>query len=178
MEEEKKITVDELKKKVEAARKTKKDYPFAKHIIREYLSHAEKLALVKGVVNASSYVEVNGKKIYKRDTPLRMFLFSMRLITLYTDIEINISKIDDEYDKLVSSGAMNGLLSSIPSEEINILQGMLDLVQDDLETNTRDFISFLESKIELVGIAFNTLLDVLDRPDIKQIISDMKEKNS
>lgn len=173
MTEEKKITVDELIKKVEAA---KTDYPFKKHIVKKYLPHAEKIALVKGVIDATSYVEVNGKQIYKRDTPNMMFVFSMRLIKEYTDI--TFESVVNDYDALVSSGSMNNILSAIPSEEISILKSMLDISRDDVEFNTRSIVSFLETKFDSLDIAINSLLEILGRPEVKAKIEELKNADS
>ena len=103
-----------------------------------------------------------------------MFLFSMRLVKEYTDIEIHDDKVTEEYDLLVSSGAMNAILSIISSEEIEILKGTLDFIRDDLEENTRSLVSFLETKFESVDIAMNTIMNILDKPEIKEKLASLK----
>lgn len=170
------MTVAEFIKEYETGIK-KTNYKLEKHVILKYLPHTKKVALVKGVIDASSYVEVDGKKMYRRNTPTKIFLFSMRLISEYTDIEINNADVVNEYDALVSSGAMDSLLSCIDEKELNILKGLLDFVQDDLETNTRSLVSFLETKFDSANIAFNTILGVLDRPDIKAKIEEILDTN-
>lgn len=153
--------------------KKRKEYTPSEHIKLDYLPHTQKIALVKGVVDAASYVTVNGKEVYKRDTPNMLFLFSMKLVETYTDIEINTAQVVNEYDDLVRCGAMDALLFCIPESEIKILKSLLDMVQDDLETNTRSLISFLETKTDSINMAINSLVEVLDKPEIKAKINEL-----
>lgn len=153
--------------------KKRKDYTPSGHIKLNYLPHTQKIVLVKGVVDAASYVTVNGKEVYKRDTPNMLFLFSMKLVETYTDIEINTAQVVNEYDDLVRCGAMDALLFCIPESEIKILKSLLDMVQDDLETNTRSLISFLETKTDSINMAINSLVEVLDKPEIKAKINEL-----
>ena len=146
--------------------KTEKKF-LKKHIVKSYMPYVEKKALINGIINASSYVEVAGKKIYKRDTPTMMFIFTLKLVESYTDIAIDVSSVNEEYDALLSSGAMDDILSNIPESEINILKGLLDMVRDDLEYNTRSLVSFLEAKSEAFQIGTDTLINVLNKMDIQ-----------
>ena len=150
----------------------KKEYSPINHITINYLSYSRKIAMIKGIVDAASYIEISGKKIYKRNTPQMYFLFSMKLLETYTDIEIGTEKVVNEYDSLVSSGAMDAILSCIPASEKTILNGMLDMTVDDLENNTRSIVSFLETKMDSIDIAINTFLDVLEKPEIKAKITE------
>lgn len=146
--------------------KTEKKF-LKKHIVKSYMPYVEKKALINGIINASSYVEVAGKKTYKRDTPTMMFIFTLKLVESYTDIAIDVSSVNEEYDALLSSGAMDDILSNIPESEINILKGLLDMVRDDLEYNTRSLVSFLETKSEAFQIGTDTLINVLSKMDIQ-----------
>lgn len=157
--------------------KKMKEYTPKEHIKLNYLPHTQKIALVKGIVDATSYAKIDGKQVYKRDTPNMFFLFSMKLVETYTDIEINTAQVVNEYDDLVRCGAMNALLSCIPESEIDILKGMLDMVRDDLEANTRSMVSFLETKFDSMDIAMNSLFSALDRPEIKEKIAELKGSN-
>ncbi len=150
--------------------KTEKKF-LKKHIVKSYMPYVEKKALINGIINASSYVEVAGKKIYKRDTPTMMFIFTLKLVESYTDIAIDVSNVHEEYDALLSSGAMDDILSNIPESEINILKGLLDMVRDDLEENTRSLVSLIETRLDSANYAFDALLKVLERPDIKDKIT-------
>ena len=169
---ETKITVDEIVSIFDSNKRIS-----SSHNVLGYMPYSQKIAFVKGIVDATSFVEVEGKKLYKRDTPASTFLFAMRLIKEYTDIEIDDSNVVEEYDKLVSSGAMDALLGIIAPKEIKILEGLLDMVEGDLEDNTRSLVSFLETKFDSADMALNTILGVLDRPDVKARIEDALKAN-
>ena len=167
------MNVEELIKKYEAAKKTKKEYDFSKHLKMSYMPYGEKCSLVKNVVENTSYVEVAGKKVYKRNTASMLFVFTMQLISRYTDIDIDGEKVVADYDALMESGVMNLLMSQIPEEEVSILRGMLDMQRDDEEMNTRSLISFFETKADVAKMFFDSLGKVLDKPEIQAKIAEM-----
>lgn len=169
------MKVDELIKEYEKAKKTKKEYDFSKRIKMQYMPYSQKCSLAKNIVANTSYVEVEGKSLYKRNTASMLFLFTMQLIANYTDIEIESKDVVEAYDLLVESGLMDELLSAIPDSETKILKGLLDFERDDLECNTRSLVSFLETKFESMDIAMTSLLNVLDRPEIKAKIEEFKK---
>ena len=171
MAEEKKITVDELIKKVETARKTKKDYPFEKHIVRNYMPYSEKEGLVKSIVRTTSYKKVEDTELYERNTLSMLFVLTMKLIESYTHVSLNINDIVSDYDKLMESGIMDKLMDSIPESEITIIKGMLDMVRDDLEENTRSLVSFLETKTKAMEMAMGRFEKILSKPEIKDKIN-------
>lgn len=154
----------------------KKDYDFAQHIMIHYLPYSEKLSVVKGIIDATCYVDVENKKYYKRDTPNMIFIFTMKLIEKYTDIEITPESVVSDYDALMESGVMRLLMEQIPKEEVSILQGMMDMMRDDLEVNTRSLVSFLETKTDALQMAFDSLNKVLERPDIQTKITEFTKK--
>lgn len=173
------MNVEELVKKVETASKAKKEYDFGKHIVRKYMPYAEKCALVKSIVNSTSYQTVKGfdnkpKRVYRRNTPNMLFVFTMKMIGSYTDIEFKQEDVVPTYDLLMEKGLMNRLMSQIPEEEISILRGMLDMQRDDEEINTRSFVAFLESKADVFDLVMDGLNKALDNPIIQKKISEGK----
>jgi hypothetical protein len=102
-----------------------------------------------------------------------LFIFSMKLIEKYTNIELDINNINADFDKLMESGAMDNLTDAIPESEVTILKGMLDMARDDLEFNTRSIVSFLETKSEAIRMAIDSLANVLDNPEIKVKIAEL-----
>lgn len=161
------MKVDELIKEVNSARKIKKEYDFSKRIKLKYMPYSNKCALVKSIVNGTCYVEVDGKKLFRRDSSNMLFVFTLKQLELYTDIEFEGYEAPQVYDTLMETGLMNRLMTAIPSEERNILQGMLDLQLEDEEANAHSVASFLETKYESLKIAFDSIGKVLDNPAIK-----------
>ena len=153
--------------------KSKKDYDFSQRIKMKYMPYSEKCALVKSVIENTSYEEQEGKRIYKRNTAGMLFVFTMQLISRYTDLEFEKENVVVVYDALMESGLMNKLMAQIPEEEISILRGMLDMQRDDEEMNTRSLISFFETKADVARIFFEGLTKVLDKPEVQAKIAEM-----
>lgn len=170
------MTVEELIKKYEESKKLKKDYDFSKHIKLTYMPYAEKLSLVKNILEATSYIDVENKKGYRRDTPNMIFVFTMKLIERYTDIDIKPEKVVPDYDLLMESGVMHLLTAAVPEGEVKIIQGMLDMSRDDLEYNTRSLVPFIETKADAFQMVMNSLNNVLEKPEIQAKIAEFKAK--
>lgn len=167
------MRLEELKNEIEAAKKLKKEYDFSQRITKRYMPYSEKCSLVKNVVESSSYDEINGKKYYKRDTASMMFLFTMKLITEYTDLEFEVKDVVTVYDELMASGLMKSLLDQIPAEEIAVLKGMLDMRRDDEEVNFHSLVSFFETKADALQIALDSFSKVLEKPEIQAKIAEL-----
>ena len=169
------MTVDELITKCDETKKAKKSYDFAQHLIMKYMPYSEKAAMVKNIIDATSYVDVEHKRGYKRDTPNMVFIFTMKLIEKYTDIDISPENVVSDYDKLMESGIMHELTDQIPESEVKIIRGMLDMSRDDLEMNTRSLVSFLETKADALQIAMDGLSKVLEKPEIQSKLAEIKK---
>lgn len=169
------MTVDELIAKCDETKKAKKSYDFAQHLTMKYMPYSEKAAMVKNIIDATSYVDVEHKRGYKRDTPNMVFIFTMKLIEKYTDIDISSENVVADYDKLMESGIMHELTDQIPESEVKIIRGMLDMSRDDLEMNTRSLVSFLETKADALQIAMDGLFKVLEKPEIQSKLAEIKK---
>ncbi|MBR4667310.1 MAG: hypothetical protein IKO76_00980 [Butyrivibrio sp.] len=169
------MTVDELITKCDETKKAKKSYDFAQHLTMKYMPYSEKAAMVKNIIDATSYVDVEHKRGYKRDTPNMVFIFTMKLIVKYTDIDISPENVVSDYDKLMESGIMHELTDQIPESEVKIIRGMLDMSRDDLEMNTRSLVSFLETKADALQIAMDGLSKVLEKPEIQSKLAEIKK---
>ena len=137
-----------------------------------YMPYAEKCALVKSVIDSTSYVDVNGKKMYQRNTNSMLFVFTMKLIESYTNLEWEPDKVVVTYDMLMESGIMHHLMDQIPEEEISMLHGMLDMQRDDVEENTRSLVSFLETKADAMQLAFDGFSSALEKFETQNKISE------
>lgn len=169
------MTVDELITKCDETKKAKKSYDFAQHLTMKYMPYSEKATMVKNIIDATSYVDVEHKRGYKRDTPNMVFIFTMKLIEKYTDIDISPENVVADYDKLMESGIMHELTDQIPESEVKIIRGMLDMSRDDLEMNTRSLVSFLETKADALQIAMDGLSKVLEKPEIQSKLAEIKK---
>ena len=170
------MTVDNLLEEYNKSVKVKKPYNFKQHITKQYMPYRDKLVLSKGVVDGSSYITVGDKQIYKRDTPNMLFIFTMKLIESYTDLEITAENVLADYDKLMESNVMNQLMTEISESEISILRGMVDMMRDDLECNTRSLVSFLETKTDALQLVMDNLTKTLEDPNLRDKIAEFTKK--
>lgn len=162
------ITVDKLIKEYHDAKRQKRNYDFSKFSKMTYMPYSEKCALVKSIVDTTSYIEVEGRKMYQRNTASMLFVFTMKIIEAYTCLVWKPDEVVSCYDKLMESGVMSHLMELIPEEEINILHGMLDMQRDDVEANTRSLVSFFETKADAMLLALDGINKVMEKDIEKQ----------
>lgn len=166
------MTVEKLIEEYEWNKRRKRDYDFSQHLVLKYMPYAEKCTFVKNVLDSTSYIEIAGKKTYKRNTAGMLFVFTMQMIAKYTDLEFSNDEVVNTYDALMETGLMNKLMSQIPEEEISILRGMLDMQRDDEEVNTRSLISFFETKMDALQMAFDGISKAWESPEIQAKIAE------
>lgn len=154
---------------------SKPNYDFSKNIKRKYMPFAEKQIFVETIVKKSCYTEVEGRKVYRRNTSSMLFLFTMQMVEKYTNLEYAADEVVQAYDELMSSGLMRPLLKQIPESETMILREMLDAYRDDEEANTRSLVSFLETKADAVQLAIDGLISVLSQPDLQDKLSQITQ---
>lgn len=140
------------------------------HIINKYVDYQTKLTEVRRIADLGNYSSIPSfeeneggqeRRIYKRNTPIMFYLLKMRLLINYTDIEIKDGEELDAFNALEEIGAVDGLISSIPENETIKWNTMLQMTNDDIYANERDFASYLDTKVDALGMVLNTLLSGL-----------------
>ena len=73
-----------------------------KHIVNEYVDYLTKDAYCSKIVESSTHIQDGEHTIIKVNSTVRYMLFVMRLIELYTDIDINFEDVQfiKQYDEL------------------------------------------------------------------------------
>ena len=150
-----------------------------KHIKRQYVPYAEKLAEAKKIADLSTHITIEDKTIYYKNTPILYFLKTTRLLALYTDIEQGEeSDINVFYDSLAEIGAFDALLSQIPESEITQISAMIDMCVSDIYENERDISAFLDTKFEAMGMTLNTMFnsfkEALSESNLEELIKQYK----
>lgn len=155
------MTVKEFVEKYNES-KAKLDYA-KRQIIKKYLPYAEKVAIGDRIVKVSMYAG-DLVKVFKMNTPVKTMFLNMAIIDAYSNIDFEFTV--DEYDLLSESGAITDLLSSIPEEEVRLCATTVEsMITDEIE-NTREIVSFLETKYEALKATFDSLLKVVEELDI------------
>ena len=131
-------------------------------LVKNYISYEEKVVTAERIIEATSYTEVDGQRIYKRNMPSRAVLFSLTLISKYTDIEIDFNNILKDYNLLDENQYIENLLRIIPGKEMSTWKTLMSMIEDDIEVNDRSVISFLSSKSEAAQILLNSFLEAIE----------------
>jgi len=163
------MTVKEFLKKYE------KNKDISKYITKKYLPYAEKITFCNRIIDATCYTKISDdKKIFKIDTPSRQMLLMLSIIDKYTDIDINWEDALADFDALSESELLGEILKVIPENEVTLCSSLLDMCVDDLMTNTRDLLSWVESKVEASNMVINTILEtVMNTDELKPIINSL-----
>lgn len=150
------MKVDEFIRKYNSAKD--KDKYLTNCVKVQYVPYHEKIADCSGIVKAS--VEMDG--IFKINTPAQFMMFTVQVITRYTEIE----KDDDIlglFEKLDELNLINAIISKIPEREFASYNTILNMVQDDYMENNRTLLSYIETKIKALGLSLDTILDTIQK---------------
>lgn len=150
------ITVDMFVKTYKANSKAK-DKTFEdfinKHITTQYINFATKCVYCDGIIKASCYTKNGDREFIKINSANRYFFFVMRLIDLYTDIDISDEDVISDYDKLNEVGAINTLMAAIPKSEYSEFSTILNMKMDDFRDNEYSLVGFLYNLKESLSLS-------------------------
>lgn len=125
-----------------------------KHLKVDYIDYLAKIELCKQILFKSMYVEINGKEVYKPDSPLRYALTISGYLQVYYDFELSNMFMDD-LNALEKNGLTELIIKAIGSdvERLNIVMKM---IVDDLDYSN-SLVPYLDTKTEAIGVALDTL---------------------
>lgn len=150
------ITVDMFCKTYKANSKTK-DITFKefikKHITTDYVDYVTKVVYCKNIIKASCYIKDGDREFININSENRYLFFVMRLIELYTDIEIDNENVVSEYDKLNKIGAIDVLISAIPEKEYTEFSTLLNMKMDDFRDNEYSITALLYNLKESLSLS-------------------------
>lgn len=151
-----KITVDMFCKTYKAQSKgnTKTFYEFLqKHIVTDYIPYLTKDAYCTNIVDVTSHINEGNRSIIKINNSMRYMLFTMKLIELYTDIDITFEdgKFINQYDELNKIGAIDMLIGGVPDEGVEFIpikeysefSTILNMKLDDLRDNEYSVVAMI-----------------------------------
>lgn len=131
--------------------------------VRQYLTVAEKLALIGRVIELAHDVNNNFSNPLKTEVYL-----SIEIISEYTNITFSEKQKEDPaklYDTLYCSGWLNTIFEAIPEEEIKVLRRTLRATQN----------AFYAYRTSVLGLLDNISTDY---SDLNFDISELQEKLS
>ena len=130
-----------------------------KHIKEsKYVPYLTKITECDNIVRVTMEKEPG---MYVQNTPGRYLYFNMKLISIYTDIEMTMEnglQLTENYDLLNECGALDILIDCIPKHEFKEFSTLLSMCVDDYMANNRDFTSYIDKKWEsLMQLALNSV---------------------
>jgi len=166
------------------ARKTADDKADAinKIMKNEHIGYADKVDRV-GIIAKDSYhtkkKDVNGveREVFEQNSAAKYMLYSLTLVDLYTDLEIDYKKCLEQFEKL-NGEILDGIINSIDERERKEFQMLLEFACDDLLVNEYELHSFIREQIdrfgELIGTLIAPALENLDIGKIEEVMNKLK----
>lgn len=134
------------------------DQYISKHIKTEYVSYFLKMAEVHKVIEFSMYKEVNGRKVFWKDSPSLFQLFICRLLNHYTDIDLGEDSANG-FDNLNREGLIDIIVSYIPEKEYKEWSTLVNMISEDELENTRSFAGYIDTKLEALSLMISALAE-------------------
>ena len=154
----------------------------AKIMKNEHISYADKVDRV-GIIAKDSYhtkkKDANGveREVFEQNSAAKYMLYSLTLVDLYTDLEIDYKKCLEQFEKL-NGEILDGIMSAIDNRELKEFQMLLEFACDDLLVNEYELHSFIRSQVdrfgELIGNIIVPALENLDVEKIAEIINSLR----
>lgn len=167
----KKITVNEFTKKYNAFTSDKLKEDFLKSVIKDtYVPFEKKIAICEKIIESSYYVKDQGtdgveRKKMRVNSPAKYMLYSLNLVDIYTNIEIDFKNSLEEFNVLNGLGYLDFIVDHISEKEIAEFRTILDMVERDTVQNEYEIHSFISNQVErfgrLAGVALMPMLEQL-----------------
>jgi len=139
-----------------------------KHIVTDYVDFLTKCVYCDNIINATCYIKDGDREFVKINSTNRYLFFTMRLIELYTDIEIDQEKVWEEYDKLNKVGAISTLMNAIPEVEYAEFSTILNMKMDDFRDNSYSVTALfynLKNSLSISEEVINSVIEELTKQE-------------
>lgn len=130
------------------------------YIYRTYVPFAEKLDVAFRIAKHSTHkVLDDGKEIFHVNSVLRHILYTMSIVDLYTEINVDFDNIVEEYDMLDEYDLLDWFSENIPEREQNKLYSLVESYVNDVYMNESNIVNCIDNKLEAIRMVFETLVD-------------------
>lgn len=135
----------------------------------DYIPYVEKVAICKEIAEATSHKEVEGSRIFSADSTTRHLFYIVKLVEVYTNIEIENNNIVLAYDTLnharildVLFGNEDGNVSSIiPYGELIEFEDIMRMILDDIYQNEYSMSAIFMNLKDSLGMVGNVFMQSL-----------------
>ena len=132
-----------------------------KHVVRPYVSYKEKVDQAERIIRSCFYTKEGDVELFHVNSPARYMLVTVALYQMYTDVEFNTESIITQFDVLEGHGC-NDLLAEAIGVDYNRFMTVIQMCIDDLITNTRDLVGFMEEKTRVVEVVAKEMMDAFE----------------
>jgi len=140
------MNVKEFVEKFEKARDKEKFV--SEHVIVDYIPYEEKISACKNIIDICMYKEVNGEKIFRYNTPTRYVLFVLKMVQLYTDIELSSENPIADFNDLNRVHLFDKIASELGDEYLDF-NSVMKMVYDDTVSTEESVVFNLNSKLKV-----------------------------
>lgn len=176
---DKKIYVKEFVNKFNTLSVNEQD-DYVKSIINNnYVNYEDKIKYCDKVIKVTSYKKetINGveRKYLHTDSTARYMLYSLTLVKLYTNIDIDFKDALNQFNLLNGGNhAIDVIIDNIPAREMKEMKLVLDLLNEDVMKNEYDIISFIKKQSNKLSIINNNWTSKLINEIAKHGVGDIK----
>ena len=143
---------------------TDKNKFLKKHVTKTYLPYQQKISEAKEIIKRTCYEELNGKKVFKQDSPAFFMLFMLRVIANYTDVEFEEgADALAAFNALSESGLLEPIVLAIPQKEYDTFNTVLQMCKDDEMENYRSLAGFFDTKVDALIMTMNALAEATEK---------------
>ena len=171
-------------------------------VVKKYVPFTQKIAECTNIANATTHRIVGEntkyqKTVFKEDTNARYLHYGLKIIDLYTDIDIEWNNKDytvvQQFEELDEYGLIELLISLIAQKtsklfildnntevgvnEVERIQNILQACVEDIISNENNLINYFDTKFETIGLVTETLMDVFSKQLVQYLQSNVSEED-
>ena len=151
-----------IDKYIKAKSQQAKDGLLDKCVVATYIPYETKVAESKNIIENTCYKMVNGKKVFYVDTPTRYILFIKTVILYYTDLKFDPTNTLLQINLLEQYGVIDQIVARI-GPDYDKFQTVLNMALDDVMTNERSLVSYLENMGDSILLTLDELANQVNQ---------------
>jgi hypothetical protein len=141
--------------------------------IKSYIPFTDKVNIANRIAKTTTHeYDKNGKEIgIKVNSTARYLLFTLNIIDLFTNIDIDFSNTTKEYELLDENNLISQIIELLPADQIKEFQTLLNMAVDDILENELSTHSFISSQVT----RFSSLISAVLQPTLETLGKNIAE---
>ena len=143
-----------------------------KRLITEYVNFENKIDLCQSIIKNTSYSKISEEGcVWKKQNAMEFLFFNIKLISVYTDVEIEDGNVMENYNALNKLDYIATLLYTIPQREFEEFNDIMSMCKEDQASNERNLTSAIIDLLALVGgIGQTAINNTVDEDSTENVI--------